>query len=426
MNSSTARSALVLGGGIIGTTTAWYLAERGFDVTVLERRAAVGLETSFANGGLLTPSQADPWNAPGTALKLFKWLGRDDSPLLLRPRALPGLAGWGLRFLLASRRPAYERAAETSLRLGLYSVDALDGLREALGLAYDERIAGTLKIFREASAFDKSVELARLLARHGLRYEALTPDAAVEHEPALASIRGQLAGAIFYPADESGDAFKFTEAVAAAARAAGVEFRFDTAVQRLRRGADGVAAVETDQGEFTADAYVLAAGCRSRALGATAGLRLPIYPAKGYSVTAPFDGWHGAPAIPLVDFERKVTATPLGDRLRVAGTAEFAGYDTRLDETRCDSMFRQALAILPEFAPRVDEARIKRWCGLRPMTPDGPPILGATPVSDLYLNTGHGPLGWTFATGSSRAVADIVAGRAPEIDLDGLTYGRFA
>lgn len=421
-----ARSALVLGGGIIGTTTAWYLAERGFDVTVLERRDSVGLETSFANGGLLTPSQADPWNAPGTAIKLFKWLGREDSPLLLRPRALPGLAGWGLRFLLASRRPAYERAAETSVRLGLYSVKALDELRELLDLRYDERLAGTLKIFQSQAALDESVALADLLARHGLRYEALSADAAVEREPALAPIRAELAGGILYPADESGDAFKFTEGMAAAARAAGVDFRFGTTIRRLRRGTGGIAAIETDRGEFSADAYVLAAGCHSRALGAACGLRLPIYPAKGYSVTVPFDGWDGAPMIPLVDFERKLVLTPLGYRLRIAGTAEFAGYDTRLNPARGGSILQQALNILPEFAPRVDEKRVTHWTGLRPLTPDGPPILGETSCRNLFVNVGHGPLGWTFAAGSSRIVADLVAGREPEIALDGLRYKRFS
>ncbi|HET7307579.1 MAG TPA: D-amino acid dehydrogenase [Gammaproteobacteria bacterium] len=420
-----ARSALVLGGGIIGTTTAWYLAERGFDVTVLERRDSVGLETSFANGGLLTPSQADPWNAPGTAIKLFKWLGREDSPLLLRPRALPGLAGWGLRFLLASRRPAYERAAETSVRLGLYSVQALDALRETLDLHYDERLVGTLKIFQSQAALDESVALGDLLARHGLRYEALTADAAAEREPALAPIRAELAGGILYPADESGDAFKFTEGMAAAARAVGVDFRFGTSVRTLRRGKDGIAAIETDHGDFSADAYVLAAGCHSRALGAACGLRLPIYPAKGYSVTVPFDGWEGAPTIPLVDFGRKLVLTPLGDRLRIAGTAEFAGYDTSLNPVRGGGILQQALDILPEFAPRVDRDKVKHWAGLRPLTPDGPPILGPTPCANLFVNAGHGPLGWTFAAGSSRIVADLVAGREPGIDLDGLRYERF-
>jgi D-amino-acid dehydrogenase len=419
------QSALVIGGGIIGTTTAWYLAERGFDVTVLERRDGVGLETSFANTGLLTPSQADPWNAPGTALKLLKWLGREDSPLLLRPRALPGMASWGLRFLLASRRQAYERAARASLKLGLYSVRALDELREKLALDYDHRLRGTIKIFRQAASLDDSVQLAQFLERGGLRYDALDAAGAVELEPALAPVREKLAGAIHYPADESGDAFKFTRELAAAAKRNGVQFRCTTTVNRIRRGPNGIAAVETDGGAHTADAYVLTAGCHSRALARRCGLKLPIYPAKGYSTTTPLGNWNNPPATPVVDFERKIVVTPLGDRLRVGGTAEFTGYDLNLTATRCDNVLRQALDIFPDYARHVDHQQVRRWAGLRPMTPDGPPIIGATPCKNLFVNTGHGPLGWTFAAGSSRLTADLVAGNKPGINLEGLGYDRF-
>jgi D-amino-acid dehydrogenase len=419
-----ARSALVIGGGVIGTTTAWYLSERGFEVTVLERRDGVGLETSLANGGLLTPSQADPWNAPGTMLRLLRWLGREDSPLLLRLRALPGMAPWALRFLLASRRPSYERAAQASLRLGLYSVRALDELRETLGLTYDDRQVGTIKIFQDAASLAESVALGRLLARGGLQFEALDPSAAVALEPALAPIRPSLAGAIHYPADESGDAHKFTGAIAAAAQRRGVQFRFGVTVRRIRRGPGGIAAVQTDAGEISADAYVLAAGCQSHRLGRACGLRLPGHPAKGYSATLPLGDWPGAPSIPVVDFERKLVVTPLGDRLRIAGTAEFTGYDTTLNAARSDSVLRQALEIFPTYVPHVEPEQVTHWAGLRPMTPDGPPIIGATPCRNLFVNTGHGPLGWTFAAGSSRLTADIVAGRKSEIELEGLRYGR--
>jgi D-amino-acid dehydrogenase len=374
---------------------------------------------------LLTPSQADPWNAPGTALRLLKWLGREDSPLLLRPRALPGMASWGLRFLLATRRPAFERAARASLKLGLYSVRALDELRETLGLSYDQRLVGTIKIFQDAASLAESVELARFLERGGLRYEALDADAAVDLESALAPIRARVAGAIHYPADESGDAFKFTCALAAAAREAGVNFEFETPVGRIRRNSDKIEAIETDRGEFSADAYVLAAGCASRALAGQCGLRLPIYPAKGYSATLPVGAWREAPTIPIVDFERKIVVTPLGERLRIGGTAEFTGYDTTLNPARSDNVLRQALEIFPTCAPHVDARQVRRWAGLRPMTPDGPPIIGATPCKNLFVNTGHGPLGWTFAAGSSRLTADIVAGRRPEFALDGLGYKRF-
>ncbi|MFI4967602.1 MAG: D-amino acid dehydrogenase [Gammaproteobacteria bacterium] len=420
-----ARTALVVGGGLLGVTSAWYLAERGFRVTVLERREATALDTSFANGGLITPSQSDPWNGPGTALNLIKWLGRDDSPLLLRPGALPGMWRWGLKFLASSRMKHWWPATEANLRLGLYSVASLRQLREQLHLDYEHLSRGTLKIFRDEETLEHSDLLARSLAPIGLRHRVLDPGQAVELEPLLAPLRDELAGAIHYPDDESGDAHRFTRLMEEKAREAGVTFRFGTELSGLKQRADRVQAVRCADEELQADVYVLAAASHTPALAAPLGLKLPIYPVKGYSLTLSVPDLEPTLSVPLVDFEHKIVITPLGKRLRVAGTAEFAGFDSRENPRRSAGILKHTLRLLPQLAGRVKPSEVLHWNGLRPMTADGPPILGATRYPNLFLNTGHGPLGFTLAAGSSRAVADLAAGLEPEIPLIAYSVARF-
>lgn len=425
MSDKLPRSAIVIGGGIIGVTTAWYLAERGVAVTLLERREASALETSYANGGLVTPSQSDPWNGPGTLTQLIKWLGREDSPLLLRLRALPGIWRWGLKFLLASRAAPWWRATEANLRLGLYSAERLAALREQLKLEYDSLSAGTLKVFRDGYAFERCVALAEALSPQGLSHRALSPADAARVEPLLEPVQAELAGAIHYPKDTSGDAQAFTRQLEGKAREAGADFRYSTEVKGLRRDLKRIRAVVIEGDELEAESYVLAAGNASAALLASIGLTLPMYPVKGYSVTVPAGEWARPLGVPLVDFEHKTVLTPLGARLRIAGTAEFNGFDTALNPRRGAAILKRALALVPALAAQVDAAKVEHWAGLRPMTADGPPVLGATPLHNLFLNTGHGPLGWTLAAGSGRVVADLVAGLKPEIDLTGLDYGRY-
>ena len=420
-----ARTALVIGGGLIGVSTAWYLAERGILVTLLERREGSALETSYANGGLVTPSQSDPWNGPGTFTQMLRWLGREDSPLLLRPKALPGLWRWGVRFLLGSRAAPWWRATGHNLRLGLYSAVCLKQLRGALRLEYDGLGAGTLKVFRDADALERSALLVRALSPAGLNARVLSVEQAVALEPMLGPLQHELAGAIHYPDDESGDAHLFTRALERQARDAGVQFRYGVDVTGLIADGDRVTGVRTGQGEFSADACVVAAGCASPALLAPLGLALPIYPVKGYSITVSGAGWKRMLGVPLVDFGRKVVLTPLGSRLRIAGTAEFAGFDTIPNPRRGTAILRHALDLVPELAAQVEHTQVQHWAGLRPMTPDGPPVLGETPYRGLYLNAGHGPLGFTLAVGSGRVVADLIAGNVPEIPLAGLGYGRF-
>jgi D-amino-acid dehydrogenase len=419
-----ARTALVIGGGLLGVTSAWYLAERGFLVTVLERREATALETSFANGGLITPSQSDPWNGPGTALNLLKWLGRDDSPLLLRPKALPGMWRWGIKFLSNSRMKHWWPATEANLRLGLYSAAALRELRKGLKLEYEHLGSGTLKLFRDEEALEDSEILARSLVPSGLNHRLLDPEQAVQLEPLLSPLRDELAGAIHYPDDESGDAHLFTRALEKHARQAGVRFRFGTEVTGFKAQSGRVTAVQTGAEELQADTYILAAASLTPALAAPLGLKLAMYPVKGYSLTLPASGLELS--VPLVDFEQKIVVTPLGKRLRVAGTAEFNGFDARANPGRSAAILKHTLRLLPQLAGRVKPEEVLHWNGFRPMTADGPPILGASPYPNLFLNTGHGPLGFTLAAGSSRAVADLVAGNEPELPLDAYSVARFS
>ncbi|MFI4921997.1 MAG: FAD-dependent oxidoreductase, partial [Gammaproteobacteria bacterium] len=295
-------------------------------------------------------------------------------------------------------------------------------LREQLGLQYDDLSAGTLKVFRDSYAFERSAALAASLAPSGLQYRVLSAPEAVEMEPLLASAAAGLAGAIHYPLDASGDAHAYTRALEEHARRAGVRFMTGTAVQRLELRGSRIAAAVTPEGPVEADSFVLAAGTASPGLAAPLGIKLPMYPVKGYSVTLPA---RRGLSVPLVDFEQKIVLTPLGDRLRIAGTAEFNGFDRSLNPRRGANMLKNALALVPEMAEESGEIQAEYWTGLRPMTADGPPILGATPYGNLFLNTGHGPLGWTLGAGSGRVVADLVTGRVPEIDLAGLDYARY-
>ncbi len=417
---------LIIGSGVIGVTTAYELARDGHSVTVVDRQPAAALETSFANGGLITPSQSDPWNAPGSLRRLLSWLGREDSPLLLRPRALPGMLGWGLRFVHASRPQRYRRSAHASARLGLYSVARLDELRDETSIAYHALDKGTLKIFTSRQSLAEAEEVAAMLAEDGLEYRRLEARDAVALEPALKESALSLAGAIHYPNDKSGDAHVFTTALAGRCRQMGVQFLTETTVQRLETANGIFTGVQTSSGNIRADACVLAAGSYSPLLARGAGLKLPIYPVKGYSITIPIRAPFEPPQIPIVDFDRKIVMAPLGERMRIAGTAEFAGYDTRPNLARSRSVLALAQNLFPQLTDAVAPDEIGYWTGLRPMSCDGPPLLGPTPVKGLFLNTGHGPLGWTLACGSARIVADCIADKATAISLDGLTLGRFA
>jgi D-amino-acid dehydrogenase len=403
---------VVLGAGVIGTTTAFRLAEAGHEVTVIDRREQAGMETSFANGGLVTPATSDSWAAPGTPTKILRWLGRSDAPILLRPGAIPGLMNWGVRFLANCRPEQWRANTKAILSLALFSLDELQQLTEAERLEYDRNPPGLLKLFRDAYSMQSAIRAAELFREFGVRAETVSREEAVRIEPALTPIERTLSGAIYYPDDESGDAFKFTQELSERARSLGVTFSFGRTVSGLSRSGDRIDAVMTDGGTVSADAYVLALGSYSGPIARSAGLFLPLYPGKGYSITIEANGWNGAPTIPVADDGLKAAVTPLGSRLRVAGTVEFTGFNTALDQARGRMLENSLAAILPEHP----KGEVKHWTGLRPMTPTGRPLIGRTKLTNLFVNTGHGPLGWTLAAGSARLLQHLVAGSETPVD----------
>lgn len=413
-----ARRVLVLGGGVIGTATAYYLARQGLQVILVERRDGVGLETSYANGGLLTPSMADPWAAPGTPRKILAWMGREDSPFLLRIGAIPGLAAWGVRFLSNCNEAAWRRNTATILRLASYSHRALRALSRETGIAYDLNSRGTLHLFRDRLSMEAAKRTAETVGALGVAYRIMGAADCLALEPGLVAQAERISGGIHYPEDEAGDAYAFTQRLAEKCAEEGVVFRYGATVKTIETRDGAFSAAVTDSGRLEAEACVVALGNASAALLRRLGIRLPIYPVKGYSLTFSAKGWNGAPVVPMVDDARKMGIVRLGDRIRVAGTAEFTGHDQTENPKRLANLETAFLELFPDF-PNRDTS--EGWAGLRPMTPDGIPYLGATPIRGLYLNTGHGHLGWTMACGSGKAVADLIAGAMPEIDLSGMT-----
>ncbi len=416
---------LVIGGGVTGITTAYYLARDGHQVTLLERGAALAGDCSYANGGMLHVSHTEPWNSPDVFRQMARWLGRENAPLRLRPSQLPKLIGWGLGFLRYSQPHHHRRSLRLNTALALYSRQQLKELRAATGIRYDDCQQGIVKIFRDRQVLEKARRVSAELEAMGLCHQTLSITRLIELEPALADVRHALAGGIYYPDDEAGDCHLFCQRLGALAVKLGVDLRLSEQVIALTRSAEGIASVRTDRAVLTADRYVLAAGVDSPLLSRQLGLKLPIRPVKGYSATLPAAGLPGVPRIPIIDEEHKIVITRLGDQLRLAGTAEFAGHDRSIPSARVQAMLRQGLTNLPRYAAAVDSASAGSWACLRPMTMDGPPILGASALPNLFLNTGAGHLGWTFAAGSARAVADLVGERRPQLDLAPYSYARF-
>ncbi len=416
---------VVIGGGLVGVTTAWYLLQDGHQVTLLDRASELAAEASHANGAMLHASHTEPWNTPRAIGQFLRWIGREDSPLLLRPREIPRLARWGLGFLRYSRPHHHASNTAVNARLAVYSLQLMRKLEASIDIDYTQRHDGIVKIFRKASELAQAQADTRLMSEAGVRYEMLTPAAVARLEPALSDIAETLSGGIFYPDDASGDARRFCQALGAHAISQGLELKMNATCRALITHQGRLRAIETNSERIEADAFVLATGAEAPRLAQQAGIRLPITPVKGYSATIDIAGQPAAPHLPIIDDEQKVVITPLGDQLRIAGTAEFAGYDTTVRPQRVQTVIDQGLANFPRLAERIDANRIERWACLRPMTMDGPPILGETGVPGLFLNTGAGHLGWTFAAGSGRVVADMITGRSPEIDPTGLTLSRY-
>jgi len=412
------RHVAVLGGGVIGVATAWYLAQDGRRVTLIERREAAALETSFANAGLIAPGMSDPWAAPGTPLLSLKGLGREDAPFLVRVSAVPGLLSWGVKFLRQCNDGGWRSNTRTILRLCTFSHECLRLLASETGIDYESNPRGTLRLARDQRAMETSGRTADVLRVLGVRSHALDPAGVIELEPALRGQVGNIVGGIHYPDDEAGDAYLFSQRLAEVCASQGVDFRYGETVEAIEAGGGAFAGVRTNSGRVDADACVVALGNGSAAHLRPLGIRLPIYPVKGYSLTYPVGDWDGAPLVPLFDDGYHLGVVRIGDRLRVAGTAELAGYNTTLTQKRIQLLRTFFHTLFPDYPGQASDLG---WCGLRPMTPDGSPYLGPTPIEGLYVNTGHGHLGWTMTCGSARIVADMVCGRDPGIDLSGMT-----
>jgi D-amino-acid dehydrogenase len=413
---------LVLGGGVIGVTTAYYLARAGHSVTVLDRQPGPALETSFANAGEVSPGYASPWASPGVPLKAIKWLTMKYGPLVIRPKLDPAMWIWVARMLRNCTAARYALNKSRMVRLAEYSRNVLRDLRAETGIAYDERTLGTLQLFRTQSQLDGTGGDIAVLKQYGVPYQLLDRDGCVRVEPALAGVREKIAGGLHLPGDETGDCKLFTERLANLAVTLGVGFRYGVGIKGLVTEAGRISSVMTDHGSFSADAYVVALGSYSPLLLKRVGIPLPVFPIKGYSITVPIVDAAGAPESTVMDEAYKVAITRLGDRIRVGGTAEVAGYDLNLHEGRRATLEHSVGDL---FGRGGDLTKATFWTGLRPMTPDGTPVIGPAKYPNLYLNTGHGTLGWTMACGSARVISDQISGGKPDIDAADFAIGRY-
>jgi D-amino-acid dehydrogenase len=420
---------IVLGAGLLGVTSAYFLRQQGHEVSVVDRQASPAAETSFANGGQISVSHAEPWANPSAPLKVLKWLGQEDAPLLFRIRADMRQWLWGLQFLRECTPARTRHNIEQIVRLGTYSRDTLQALRREIGIAYDERTQGILHFYTSQKEFDGAEGPAAQMRALGCDRRVISADEAVKLEPALRHIRPQLAGATYTAEDESGDANRFARELVKRCEEDGVQFLMSHTVTALREAGGRIDHVEATDSEgrfqrLRADAYVLAMGSLSPLYAQPLGISLPIYPAKGYSVTMPVKDASMAHQVSLTDDEYKLVfsrlttqptpSAPGGDRLRIAGTAELNGYDRDLNRVRCEAIVRRTEELFPGAG---DAEQAQFWTGLRPATPSNVPIIGRSKLPNLFLNTGHGTLGWTHSCGSGKSIARIVSGLAPEVDF---------
>lgn len=405
---------IVLGAGVVGVTSAWYLAEAGHGVTVLDRQPGAGLETSYANGGQISAGHAEPWAKPSVLPKMLHWLGREDAPMLFRPRWDLRQWSWGLQFLIECFPGRFERHAHELAGLALYSRECLAALRERTGIAYPRQATGILHFCTDERDFEALARHAESMRKVGVEREVKTAAECLAIEPALKESLAPIAGGVFAPKDESGDAHVFTQELARLAADRGVSFRFGAGVEALEAEGDRVARVRLQGATLEADAYVMSLGAYSPLLLAPLGIRIPVYPLKGYSITLALadDQLSAAPAVSLTDEASKIVISRLGNRLRGAGTAELTGYDVSVNAVRCEAITKRLKQLFPRLLPVGPPTP---WAGLRPATPNNVPLIGRTRLENLFLNTGHGTLGWTLACGSARLLADLVSARRPEV-----------
>ena len=413
---------LVLGSGVIGTTSAYYLARAGFEVVVVDRQPGSALETSYANAGQISPGYASPWAAPGIPLKAMKWLLQKHAPLAIKLTGNPDQYTWMLQMLRNCTAGRYAVNKERMVRLAEYSRDCLDELRTETGIHYEGRTLGTTQLFRTQAQLDGAAKDIAVLERSGVPFEVLDRAGIARVEPALAGVADKLAGALRLPNDQTGDCQMFTRELTEMCRAMGVEFRFGQHVQRLESDGDSISGVWIDGQLEKADRYVLAMGSYTPALVKSLGIKAPVYPLKGYSLTVPIVDASMAPTSTILDESYKVAITRFDNRIRVGGMAEIAGHALSLNPRRRETLEMVTRDLYPAGG---DLRQAEFWTGLRPATPDGTPIVGVTKLRNLFLNTGHGTLGWTMACGSGRLLADQIAGRRPQISAEGLDISRY-
>ena len=413
---------LVLGGGVIGVSTAYYLARAGHEVELVDRQPGPALETSFGNAGEVSPGYSAPWAGPGVPIKAIKWMLMHHSPLVIWPMLDPAMWRWGAAMLANCTERAYALNKSRMVPIAEYSRDCLKALRSETGVQYDDRAQGTLQLFRTQKQLDGIGDDVAVLKQYNVPFEVLDRAGFCQVEPALKLTQEKFVGALRLPGDETGDCYKFTNRLADMALALGVKFRWNTRIEALQVGGGAITGVHTDAGLLKADRVVLALGSYSPQLLEPVGIRIPVYPVKGYSITVPITDAQYAPESTIMDETHKVAVTRLGDRIRVGGTAELAGYSLNLREARRGTLNHVVTDLFPRGG---DVSKATFWCGLRPMTPDGTPIVGPTSVQNLLLATGHGTLGWTMAAGTGRVIADLVSGRQPDIDVSGLSMARY-
>jgi D-amino-acid dehydrogenase len=413
---------LVLGSGVVGVSTAYYLARAGHEVTVVDRQPGPALETSFANAGQISPGYASPWAAPGVPLKALKWLFQRHAPLAIRPDGTLFQLEWMWEMYRNCSAERYAVNKERMVRLAEYSRDCIRQLRQESDIQYEGRQQGTLQLFRTQAQYDGAAKDIEVLREAGVPYEVLNSAELSRAEPALADVRHKLVGGLRLPNDETGDCQLFTTRLAAMAKELGVRFEFGTSIDALDITGDQITSVRTSRGVMKADRYVLALGSYSRFLLGEQ-FKVPVYPLKGYSITVPITNAAKAPVSTILDETYKIAITRFDDRIRVGGMAEIAGYSKALNPRRRETLEMVVTDLFPQGG---DVGKASFWTGLRPMTPDSTPIVGATPLRNLFLNTGHGTLGWTMACGSASVIADLVSGRAPAIDAGDLAVFRYA
>jgi D-amino-acid dehydrogenase len=406
---------MVLGSGVVGLTSAWYLAQEGHEVTVVDRQPRSAQETSYANAGQISYGYSSPLAAPGVPTKAFKWMTQKHSPLIMRPSVSPDLYAWTLKFLANCTQSKYTINKSRMLRIANYSRECLIDLRKTTSIEYEGRQQGTLQVFRKHSQVEAVQKDMKILTDSGTQFRLLNTQECLEHEPGLLPVKDKIVAGLHLPGDETGDCFTFCQQLTEMASKAGVNFKFNVHIKKLLKSGDVIDGVRTSEGDLKADAYIVSMGSHSVKALRALGINVPIYPVKGYSLTLPVSNPEFAPVSTVMDETYKVALTRFNDRIRVAGTAELAGFSLHLSEKRKATI---AMVVSDLFPHAGDLSKAEYWTGLRPMTPDGTPIIGKTNIPNLYINAGHGTLGWTMACGSGRLISDIVSGKKTDIDTE--------